>query len=81
MSQDDARNALSIANGRVIQSTHHVWAAQAVLDQAEKDGDPFEIRHAQNALLEADQEHDRSVREQAAAESALVAAAEEDGEW
>ena len=80
MTQDDAREALSRANTRLGNATHKVWAAQASLDQAEADGDPFEIRHAQNMLLEADGEHERSLREHAAAESALVAAALADGE-
>lgn len=36
---------------------HNVWARQSELDQAEADGDPYEITRAQNALLEADIEY------------------------
>ena len=81
MSQDDARNALSQANGHVIDAAHKVWAAQAEYDQAEADGDPFEILHTLNALLAADEDHAEAVNEREEAEAALVAAAEKDGEW
>ena len=81
MTQDDAREAMSLANENLHAAEKAMRAAHMEYDQAEADGDPYAITRAEMFLYIAEQELDRSIREQAAAESALVAAALADGEW
>jgi hypothetical protein len=69
---DEARETMSAANTRLGIATRAVWAAQAVVDQAVRDRDPYAVYTATSELKHADEEYDRSLREHAAAESALV---------
>jgi hypothetical protein len=73
---DAARIAKSRAGERLGRDTKAVWAAEAVLAQAVTDGDPYAIGRAEAELAADAARRDRSEREYAAAESALVALAE-----
>jgi hypothetical protein len=77
---DAARIALSRAGTRKGTDTKAVWAAEAVLAQARIDGDPYAIGRAEAELAADNARLERSEREYAAAESALVAKAIEEGE-
>ena len=80
MTLDEARDAMSAANTRLGIATRAVWSAQAVVDQAVRDRDPYGVYAATSELKHADAEYERSQREHAAAESALQALAEQ-GEY
>jgi len=72
--------ALSKANTNIGNATRQVWAAENVLTQAQADGDPYEIQRAEADLSEAVEERERSERDLAAAESAMLALREA-GDW
>ena len=77
MTLDAARESLSRANTNLGNATRGMWRAQALLDQAVADGDPYDIGRAEAGMNDAEQEYARSLREHAAAESALLALAEQ----